>query len=352
MSSRRRWIGLLAGLLVAACAAEACIGAGLAASPEFAPRVAVLQLGEIAALRPLVARILAARGAVVAADKLCDSAVRGVGYEGSLNPTKDEARRVAAAIGCEYFVLGTSSVVERENADPEKTWDAFAGLFLVDGRSGALVSYRGAQEFAGRRDQACTRLEAAVESEVSSWMARIELAESQRLEKPAAAVRGEMLDLVGRPEGSADVIPPRFFARIAPKYTTDADRARADATVELLVEFLADGSYGRIDVVRWAGFGLTEATIDAVRATKFWPARRNGTPAPARALLRFNFRYREDAILSAYSETGDGSFRCLVNTANRRDRNFSRFVSLYLPAPRAWSTMTKVRGSFRSFHLV
>jgi hypothetical protein len=43
-------------------------------------------------------------------------------------------------------------------------------------------------------------------------------------------------------------------------------------------------------VVRWAGFGLDEATVATVRQMHFFPAMRNGTALPMRVLLRYNFR--------------------------------------------------------------
>jgi outer membrane biosynthesis protein TonB len=43
-------------------------------------------------------------------------------------------------------------------------------------------------------------------------------------------------------------------------------------------------------VVRWAGFGLDEATVATVRQLHFFPAMRNGAAVPLRVLLRYNFR--------------------------------------------------------------
>ena len=52
-------------------------------------------------------------------------------------------------------------------------------------------------------------------------------------------------------------------------------------------------SFGPIEVVRWAGFGLDEAARAAVAAATFYPARLGEEPVSARALLRFNFRFRD-----------------------------------------------------------
>jgi TonB family protein len=62
------------------------------------------------------------------------------------------------------------------------------------------------------------------------------------------------------------------------------------ATVDVEVEIGADGEVSRVDVVRWAGFGLDEATTETVRRMHFFPAMRGGTALPMRVLLRYNFR--------------------------------------------------------------
>lgn len=259
----------------------------------YSPRIAVLGLGGVERLRAEIGRLLSAAGATIVADGLADAAAKGVGYDGSLNPTRDDVRRLASAIGTEVVVLGTSSVVERESADPGCRWDAFAGVFLVDGRSGRLLRYRGLSFLAESREAAEARLISAVADEVATW---VDVVRSDGSETTGEWKSGDVtfVDFVSRPEGSPGLVPPRFFSRPVPAYTPDADRVHATATVELLVEFLADGSYGRIDVMRWAGFGLDESSILAVRSSKFWPARRDGVSVPARAMLRFNFRFRGD----------------------------------------------------------
>lgn len=259
----------------------------------YSPRIAVLGLGGVERLRAEIRRVLSATGATIVADGLADAAANGVGYDGSLNPTREDVRRLVSAIGSEIVVIGSSSVVERESADPGRRWDAFAGVFLVDGRSGRLLRYRGVSFLEASRETAEARLISAVAEEVATWV--------DVVRADGIAIAGEwrpedvtFVDFVLQPEGSPGLIPPRFFSRPVPTYTPDADRVHATATVELLVEFLADGSYGRIDVVRWAGFGLDESSILAVRSSKFWPARRDGVSVPARAMLRFNFRFRGD----------------------------------------------------------
>jgi hypothetical protein len=149
-------------------------------------------------------------------------------------------------------------------------------------------------------------LRKGLDETVAGWPALCEAAVARRMRgaradstagsepaaDPQAARPDGVVDLVATPDAPG-VTPPRFFKRPAPEFTEDADRAHVVATVDLAVTFEADGTYGPVEVLRWAGFGLDESAISAVRACKFYPARKDGNPVAARALLRFNFRFRE-----------------------------------------------------------
>jgi TonB family protein len=82
--------------------------------------------------------------------------------------------------------------------------------------------------------------------------------------------------------------PP--YRRLRPPYPDTAAAAEAEATVDAQVEIGADGTVGRVEIVRWAGFGLDEAVASTIRQLHFRPAMRNGVPFPVRVLLRYNFR--------------------------------------------------------------
>jgi TonB family protein len=83
---------------------------------------------------------------------------------------------------------------------------------------------------------------------------------------------------------------PRPYRRMRPDYPASAASAEAEATVDVSVEVGADGEVGDVQIVRWAGFGLDEATLATVRQLHFFPAMKNGTAIPMRVLLRYNFR--------------------------------------------------------------
>jgi len=83
---------------------------------------------------------------------------------------------------------------------------------------------------------------------------------------------------------------PRPFKRLRPEYPDSAALADAEATVDVAAEIGADGEVGDVQIVRWAGFGLDQATVATVKQMHFFPALKNGTAIPMRVLLRYNFR--------------------------------------------------------------
>jgi TonB family protein len=284
-----------AGLaLVVAFALSGAAAAGTPRSRDDAAgavRAGVFDVPGLPWVRALIAMRLRAAGATVLDSGLTDAAASGAGFDGALSRTSDEWRRIGSVVGADVLALGTGSVVEREADNGSRTWDGFLGLFLVDGRTGKLLSYRGLRAQGPERDGVVERLRAEAGAVAAQWPERCAGAVARRTVEPEAIAAPEV-DLVATPDVPG-VSPPRFFTRPAPQFTDDADRAHVVATVDLAVTFNPDGSYGPIEVLRWAGFGLDEAAVSAVRACRFFPARRGEKPVAARALLRFNFRFRE-----------------------------------------------------------
>jgi protein TonB len=83
---------------------------------------------------------------------------------------------------------------------------------------------------------------------------------------------------------------PRPYRRLTPAYPETAAQAEAEAMVDVLVDLDAKGEVMRVEVDRWAGFGLDQSTIETVRQLHFFPAMRDGVAVPMRILLRYNFR--------------------------------------------------------------
>jgi TonB family protein len=222
------------------------------------------------------------------------AAAHGVGYNGSLNMTLEEARNLASAIGCDFFVTGDGQTLRRSPSNSPIYFESYASLFLVSARTGKLVFWE-RQEF--RRPTAIeaeqtllSALSAATTRErYQSTIRRI--AEEERNFRATAIDRSApVIELMPDAEASSGVRAPRPFRRPKPAYPDAAAHDRVEATVDVLVDIDVNGKVGQIEIARWAGYGLDESVINTVTQIDFFPAMRDGVAIPMRVLLRYNFR--------------------------------------------------------------
>jgi len=265
-------------------------------------KIAILDFGETETAQHAVDKLASA----LATDKellLLDrdesrAAARGAGYGGSLNMSLQEARDLGGAIGCDFFITGQSETLRRSSSARPVYYEAYASIFIVSARTGSLVlwdrpSFEAAtpaeaekflfDELQRRAARYADSIRAAQESERKLRAEAIERASAplpvieDAPEDEAAAAR-------------AHVRLPQPYRRMRPAYPETASRADAEGTVDVQVELDAEGEVSNVEVVRWAGFGLDEATVATVRQLHFRPAQRDGQPVPMRVLLRYNFR--------------------------------------------------------------
>jgi protein TonB len=87
---------------------------------------------------------------------------------------------------------------------------------------------------------------------------------------------------------------PRLLREVKPNYTAEAMRARIEGKVDLEIVVLADGSVGRVTLVRSldSRFGLDEEAINAVRRWRFDPGRRAGKAIAVRVGVELSFTLR------------------------------------------------------------
>jgi hypothetical protein len=219
-------------------------------------------------------------------------ALRGVGYDGSINMSRDEARRVAAAVGCDFFITGKTETLARSEREGETHIEAYAGVMIVDGRSGALAVFDFALAKGREREATASMLRDDLKSRAPLYSEK--MGEYRAAQTGAVAGRADDETIIDLPDAEAafgaGFKPPEFLSRARPEYTGEAELADISATVEALVVFSATGEIGRIELTRWAGFGLDESAGRAIKELKFKPATRDGTAISVRALVRYNFR--------------------------------------------------------------
>jgi TonB family protein len=84
--------------------------------------------------------------------------------------------------------------------------------------------------------------------------------------------------------------PVEITSKPDPIYTAEARRMRVQGTVILRVDFKASGEVQILGLVRGLGHGLDQAAMRAAQQIQFKPARRDGQPVDAPAVLHILFR--------------------------------------------------------------
>lgn len=272
-----------------------------AQTPERSVNLAVLDFGD-STLGRLTSEKLATNlknetGVLVLDRDQARAAARGFGYTGSMNLSLSEARDLGAALGCDFFILGDAQTLRRSPSTAPVYFESYASIFLVSARSGRLVKWQRPSFQASTAAAADQTLLAELSSRdarnhivISVHRAREdERSERElRIEKQTPIIE-EAPDDDKRAEAEGLRLP-RPYRRLLPVYPESAARAEAEATVDVLVDLDASGEVMRVEVARWAGFGLDETTVELVRRLHFFPALRNGVAIPIRVLLRYNFR--------------------------------------------------------------
>jgi hypothetical protein len=225
-------------------------------------------------------------------DTLVRPAVTGLGYDGSINMSKDEARKLGAAVGCDFFVIGKAEAFSRSDHENESHEVAYAAIMIVNGRSGDLQVFDLISSKAATREHAVTGVLKGIGERTGSYVDRMIHAGAISAASGSEQRGSEPIEEIPA-NGSARTVgftPPEFLNRVKPEYPPEADLADITATVEAMVVFRSDGQVGNIEITRWAGFGLEESSQRAIRQLKFKPAMRDGRPINVRALIQYNFR--------------------------------------------------------------
>lgn len=222
------------------------------------------------------------------------AAARGAGYGGSLNLTLSEARDLGFALGADFYLLGDAQTVRRSPSDKQPFYEAYLSVFLVSTRTGRLVMWERPSYEASTPEAAEKLLLVELKERAARYSEAIRRAQERERNERAQAVEHRAPLIPDVPEeGSAAAVGLRLpapYRRLQPAYPDTAARVGAEGVVDVQVEIDAAGEVSSVEVVRWAGYGLDEATVQTVRQLHFRPAMRDGSPVPLRVLLRYNFR--------------------------------------------------------------
>jgi TonB family protein len=270
---------------------------------ERSPTVAVLDFGDSTLGRlssdKLSTNLRQQTGLVVLDRDQVRAAARGAGYAGAISLSLSEARELGAALGCDFFILGDAQTLRRSPSTGPVYFESYASIFLVSARTGRLIRW----ERPDNRAATAAAAEQALLAELSVGNININPAYTISIHRAQEDERGERELTTAEQVPVIEAAPdddksaaaeglrlPRPYRRLIPPYPDSAAVAEVEAVVDVLVDLDAEGEVTRVEVERWAGFGLDEATVETVRRLHFFPAKRNGVAIPIRVLLRYNFR--------------------------------------------------------------
>lgn len=224
------------------------------------------------------------------------AAATGASFAGSLNLTIQQARDLGAVIGCDFYFIGEAQTLRRSPSTKPVYYESYATVFLVSARTGRLVLWerptvqRDAPEDA---EKALLAILSSAETRDRYIVAMRRAQEDERAERVIAVESGAQVIEVMSDDDigfNQEVRAPRPYRRLKPPYPEAAAVAEVEATVDVLVDIDARGEVGRVEIARWAGFGLDQSVVDTVKQMHFFPAQREGVSIPMRVLLRYNFR--------------------------------------------------------------
>lgn len=270
--------------------------------PQGRVTIAVLDFGQSDFGRQIADTVAGAlkkeTGVVVLDRDQVRSAARGGEYSGSLNMSLTEARNLGAVLGSDFFVIGDANTFRRSPSTGPIYFDSFASLFIISARTGRLVRWDRPNFSAASPAKAEQALLAYFSNaqQKPSYIDSIQQARNKERNDRAVIVADDEVPIIesapddDKTAAAEGLQLPRPFRRLVPPYPEAAAQGDVEAIVDVLVDLDAAGEVTRVEVARWAGFGLDESTVETVRRLHFFPALRNGMAVPIRVLLRYNFR--------------------------------------------------------------
>jgi TonB family protein len=199
-------------------------------------------------------------------------------------------------LSSDFYLIGDAQTLRRSSSAIPIFFESYCSIFVISSRSGKLVLWDRLSADSSSPAQAEQQLIEQFQDRALANRLSAAIKKSQDNERALRAVVNATVHLIEAAPDDEKVAEaeglrlPRPFSRLRPEYPLSASKADAEATVDVLVDVRADGEVDNVEVVRWAGFGLDEATVATVRQLHFFPAMKNGMPVPLRVLLRYNFR--------------------------------------------------------------
>lgn len=220
-------------------------------------------------------------------DDLAKTVFQAANFENPFNLSTEDAKNLANAVGSDYFLLIKAENLRRTSFEKAEYYESYTAIYLVSARTGRLLFWT--------LEAAEDKSAAAADEKLSALLGDLPRQISVNI---ALAARNEIDEILpniaelpdeNSPEAK-NFRSPLPYRRIRPAYTSTANAYGVKATVDALVDLDESGKITRVEITRWAGYGLDESVIKTINEMQWREASRDGKALPIRVLLRYNFK--------------------------------------------------------------
>jgi len=215
--------------------------------------------------------------------ELVEEVVAAAAKKNLFNLSLAEARNIGTGIGCDLYLILRSENLRRSSFKKNAYYEAYALIFLVNGRTGKLIAWKYFRADADEAAQADKNLAATFKEHIR------EIPEALQKSAEDKTIFDTSIYEINE-NNEQELRTPLPFRRFSPTSTALAGYLRVEAVVDIEAAIDEKGYITATRILRWAGFGLDEEVTETVRKMNFRPAILGGKAIPARFLLRYNFR--------------------------------------------------------------
>ena len=111
------------------------------------PRIAILDFNGDVEVSQQLRKLAESDSVSLVNEQQLNLAVRGAGYNGSLNLKVEDARALGLSIGCDYYLIGTAKVQRRLLSEREFYFDVMIAAYVVETQTGRLIKFLFGQHY-------------------------------------------------------------------------------------------------------------------------------------------------------------------------------------------------------------
>lgn len=219
---------------------------------------------------------------------LVETAVKSQTISNIYNLSTEEAKILANAIGCDFFIILKAENLRRTSFAKPVYFESYAAVYLVSARTGRLVLWKLKSYESETVMSADVQLFSSIPTLTDELNSQIKNTIQTEFSETAPPNLEELPE--ENSPAAKNFKSPLPFKRIVPPYKRFANLYGIAATVDAVVDLDETGKITRLEITRWAGYDLDESVKETIKTMNWRAASRDGKNLPIRVLLRYNFK--------------------------------------------------------------